>query len=93
MFTEGLYFVYRVNNSKIKLATSRTNLSDDTFVTLTAETTVTNSKIEPYDFRFKTLQSQNILRQVALPKDDNEEEVFTEPGFTGILVNGVQVFN
>ena len=55
--------------------------------------TVTNSKIEPYDFRFKTLQSQNILREVALPKDDNEEVVPTEPGFTGILINGVQVLN
>ena len=56
--TEGLYFVYRVNNSKIKLATSRTNISDETFVTLTEDITVTNNRIEPYDFRFKTLQSQ-----------------------------------
>ena len=91
--TEGLYFVYRVNNSKIKLATSRTNISDETFVTLTEDTTVTNNRIEPYDFRFKTLQSQNILREVAPPKDDNEEVIITDPGFTGILVNGVQVLN
>ena len=93
LFSEGLYFVYRVNNSKIKLATSRTNISDETFVTLTAETTVTNSKIEPYDFRFKTLQSQNILREIANPKSDNETIVPTDPGFTGILINGVQVLN
>ena len=93
LIEEGLYFVFRVNNSKIKLATSRTNISDGTFVTLTEDTTVTNSKIEPYDFRFKTLQSQNLLREVALPKNDNEVEVETEPGFTGILVNGVQVLN
>ena len=91
--TEGLYFVYRVNNSKIKLATSRTNLSDQTYVTLTEDTTITNNRIEPYDFRFKVLQSQNILREVALPKDDNEELVSTNPGFTGILINGVQVLN
>ena len=91
--TEGLYFVYRVNNSKIKLATSRTNISNGTFVTLENNTTVSNSRIEPYDFRFKTLQSQNILREVALPKNDNEKPVETEPGFTGILVNGVQVLN
>ena len=37
LITEGLYFVYRVNNSKIKLATSRTNISDGTFVTLTED--------------------------------------------------------
>ena len=91
--TEGLYFVKRVNNSKIKLATSRTNLSDETYVTLTDDTTVTNNRIEPYDFRFKTLQSQNLLREIALPKDDNETIVSTTPGFTGILVNGVQVLN
>ena len=93
LITEGLYFVYRVNNSKIKLATNRTNLSDETFVTLTEDTTVTNSKLEPYDFRFKTLQSQNILREIALPQNDNEEISPTNPGFTGILVNGVQVLN
>jgi len=93
LITEGLYFIYRVSNSKIKLATSRTNISDGTFVTLTEDTTVTNSKIEPYDFRFKTLQSQNILREIALPQDDNSDIVATTPGFTGILVNGVQVLN
>ena len=94
LFDEGLYFVYRINNSKIKLATSRTNLSDGTYVTLTEEKTVTDSKIEPYDFRFKTLQSQNIFREIALPKEDNDEElVATSPGFTGILVNGVQVLS
>ena len=91
--TEGLYFVKRVNNSKIKLATSRTNLSDETFVTLTEDITVTNNKIEPYDFRFKTLRSQNLLREIALPKEDNETVVPTEPGFTGILVNGVEILN
>ena len=93
LITECLYFVYRVNNSKIKLATSRTNLSDSTFVTLTKDTTVTNSRIEPYDFRFKTLQSQNIFREVALPQEDNEKVVPTEPGFNGILVNGVEILN
>ncbi len=91
--TEGLYFVYRVNNSKIKLATSRTNLSDETFVTLTEDTTVSNNRIEPYDFRFKTLRSQDILREIALPQNDNEEVVPTEPGFNGILINGVQILN
>ncbi len=91
--TEGLYFVYRINNSKIKLATSRTNISDETFVTLDDEITVEKNRIEPYDFRFKTLRSQDLVRQISLPEDDNETEVETEPGFTGILVNGVQVLN
>ena len=93
LITEGLYFIFRVNNSKIKLATNRTNISNGTFVTLTEEVTVTNSKIEPYDFRFKTLQSQNILREISLAKDDNEKREETIPGFTGILVNGVQILN
>jgi len=93
LFDEGLYFVYRINNSKIKLATNRTNISNGTFVTLDSARIVTNSKIEPYDFRFKTLQSQNILREIALPEEDNDKIVETEPGFTGILANGVQVLN
>ncbi len=93
LITEGLYFVKRVNNSRIKLATSRTNISDETFVTLTEDTVVNNSRIEPYDFRFKTLQSQNLLREIAPPQDDNQAAVPTDPGFTGVLINGVQVLN
>ena len=93
LFDEGLYFVKRVNASTIRLATSRTNISNGTYVSIDTATTVTNSRIEPYDFRKKTLQSQNLLREFVDSVNDSEEPVETLPGFTGMLVNGVQVCN
>ena len=48
--------------------------------------------MQPYDFRFRTLESQKILREVSLPNEDGSLHP-TEPGFTGVLVNGVEVRN
>ena len=93
LFDEGLYFVKRIDSSTIKLATSRTNISNGLYVSVDTATTVTNSRIEPYDFRFKTLQSQDILREFVDPEFDNEEPIETLPGFTGMLVNGVEILN
>ena len=41
---------------------------------------------------FKTLESQQILREIADPENDGNV-TSTEPGFTGILINGVQICN
>ena len=92
LFDEGLYFVRRVNSTTIKLTRSRTDLYNDRFVSLSGETSVTNNIIQPYDFRFKSLQSQKILREVSEPVDDGTNNE-TNPGFTGILINGVEIRN
>ena len=47
LFDEGLYFVKRIDSSTIKLATSRTNISNGLYVSVDTATTVTNSRIEP----------------------------------------------
>ena len=93
LFDEGLYFVKRINDSTIKLATSRTNIFNGLYVSIDTATTVTNSRLEPYEFRKKTLQSQDLLRQFVPPKHDNEEQIETHPEFTGMMVNGVEVLN
>jgi len=93
LFDEGLYFVKRVDASTIKLATSRTNISNGSYKSIDTTTTVVNNRLEPYDFRFKTLQSQDILREFVPPVRNNEEPVKTVPGFTGLLVNGVEIVN
>ena len=56
------------------------------------EKIVTNNKIKPYEFRDKKLQSQQILREIAPPTNDGIITK-TEPGATGILVNGVEILN
>jgi hypothetical protein len=53
---------------------------------------VTSNTLEYYDFAGKTLQPQNILREIKQPvnKSGNYE---TLPGKTGILINGVEILN
>ena len=73
--------------------TSRTNIFNGLYVSIDTATTVTNSRLEPYDFRFKTLQSQDILREFVPPVRNNEEPIKTLPWFTGLLVNCVEIVN
>jgi len=89
---EGLYFVQRINSLKIKLAKSRTNLSNSTFIKLNTAVTVQDNKITPHKFKLKRLEAQNIFREIDLPSNDGNHYK-TTPGFTGILINGVEVLN
>ena len=89
---EGLYFVKRVNSLIIKLAKSRTNLAESKFIKLNTAMTVVDNKLAPHKFKLKTLESQNIFREIDLPSNDGNYYK-TTPGFTGILINGVEVLN
>ena len=87
---EGLYYVKRVNSNSISLAKSPSNLSNSEFISVSG--IVTANTLEYYDFAGKTLQPQNILREIKQPvnKSGNYE---TLPGKTGILINGVEILN
>tara|TARA_B100000700_G_scaffold126444_2_gene141578 strand:- start:8009 stop:22378 length:14370 start_codon:yes stop_codon:yes gene_type:complete len=89
---EKIYFVSRVDANNIKLALNLTNISTGTFISLDNNTNVTNCQILPFDFRNKTLESQNLLRKFTTPDDDGTLTK-TAPGFTGMLINGVQICN
>ena len=91
LFAEGLYFIKRVSSTTVQLAKSRTDIFNSTFVSVSS-TQVTNNKIKPYDFRGRTLESQKLLREIKLPTEDGNLHP-TEPGFTGVLVNGVEIKN
>ena len=92
LFDEGLYFVQRVNSTTVKLAKSRTNIYNSKFIEVATTTTISNNKLEPYKFKGKTLQPQKILRQVS-PPSKLGTVTKTQPGFTGILVNGGEIAN
>ena len=89
---EGLYFVKRVNQLKVKLAKSRNDLENSKFIVVDSPLNVTDNKLEPYDFHAKTLKSQNIFREVKTPQNDGSINK-TTPGFTGVLINGVEILN
>ena len=89
---EGLYFVERVSPRKIKLAKSRTELYNKNYIIINSSTPVTNNKFDLYDFRKKTLETQKLYRKLLPPVEADNINV-TNPGFTGILVNGVEILN
>jgi len=92
LFTEGLYFIKRVNQSSVQIAKSRANIYNSIFINLTSPVTVTGSKFEDFEFHSRKLESQKILREVNTPIDDGKEYQ-TAPGPVGILVNGVEILN
>ena len=89
---EGLYFVKRVSSTTIKLSRSRTNIYKSEFISIDSPLTVNNNSIKPFKLKLKTLESQKIFRKISKPT--NNGSVFnTDPGFTGILINGVEILN
>ena len=94
LFDEGLYFVKRVAGSTttVKFSKSRSNIYNGIFVTLDSAITVVDSKIKPYPFKDKRIQSQRLLREFTSPNNDGTV-IKTEPGATGLLINGVEVLN
>jgi len=93
---EGLYFVHRVNATTLKLAKSRSDIDNSKFINLDTDNTrtgiVTDNKLIPYDFHTKTLKSQKLIREVCPPENDGSTNT-TNPGKTGILINGVEILN
>jgi hypothetical protein len=87
---EGLYYIKRIDATRISLAKSPSNIADNNFISVSG--IVTSNTLSYYDFANKNLQSQNILREVIDPvnKSGNYE---TNPGKIGILVNGVEILN
>ena len=95
LFDEGVYFIKRIDSNNVKLARSRPNIYDSKFVFVDSPVTIKPEnphKLQYYRFKSKTLQSQNLFREISPPINDGAEYP-TEPGFTGILINGVEILN
>ena len=89
---EGLYFATRVSARKIKLSRSRSDIYNNKFVTLESSTPVSNNKFDLYDFRQRVLETQKLFRKFSSPIEDGVVTP-TNPGFTGLLLNGVEILN
>ena len=88
---ERIYYVKRVNDNQIKLATSQSNLYNNNFVSV--DGTVTNNKLYPSEFQGKELNNQRLLRKFETP-DEESGTYPTQPGAKiGMLINGVEILN
>ena len=89
---EGQYFIYKLNASTIRLATSRSNIRSGIFVKVFG--TVFNNKFELIRFKDRDIASQSLIRKFEPPKAyDNFEETITSPGNIGMFLNGVELLN
>ena len=91
----GIYFVKRISDQIISLSRSRQNLYSETYISVSG--TVTGNKFILFeyvksDLSLKLVGSERIIRQLSTP--NNDSNIYsTNPGKTGIFVNGVEILN
>jgi hypothetical protein len=89
---EDLYFVERVDANNIKIYRSREDLYLKKNVSF-IDVSVSNNKIFFSDKFNKKLESQKLLRKFTNPINDGEENITPPGGYTGMLLNGVEILN
>ena len=87
---EGVYYVYRVDEFSIKLARSRADLYDESYITPSGS--VERNRFIYYPYYQKSLSPQKLYREIIKPSK-KEVSYATETGYTGIFVNGVELLN
>jgi len=93
----GVYFVKKISDNEIKLCRSRSDIDSQKFVSISS-TSISgdNNIISLLKFTNKNIpsfiDSQRIIRSIKNPENDGK--IYdTNPGTTGILINGVEVLN
>ena len=91
----GVYFIKVVDETKVKLSRSRSNIFNNYYVNVSGK--VANAKFELTNFTYRNLdtqllESQKIIRKISEPQEDGNTYE-TNPGLTGIFVNGVELLN
>jgi len=90
-----IYFVKKINETTIKIARSRANINTNNFISFSG--TITSGKFTFTDFCKKNLdvqllEPQKLVRKLRNPENDGNTYE-TQPGLTGIFVNGVEILN
>ena len=89
---EGIYYILRVDDDNIKLAKSNANLYANQFVSVENSVSIDDNIIEDSISAGKQLEPQKLYREISDPIN-NDLVVETQPGTTGILINGVEILN
>jgi len=95
LIATGVYFIKRIDNDSVKLATSRENIFKDVYLNFTSISL--NGTIERFDFTKSDLTSkeitpQNIIRKLNKPLI-SETPTETKTGAIGIFNSGVEILN
>ena len=87
---EGVFFIKRLNSTQFKLSTSQANLYNATYVSVSG--IVTSNTLTYVDYEGKALEQQHLVREILAPNNESGDYP-TDPGKTGILINGVEILN
>lgn len=94
---KGIYFVYVVDQNNIKISRSRENIYTQNFISVTGNVVDNKFLLESFttpNLSSKNLLPQNIFRKLSHPEIPTSiEKTKTNPGTTGIFVNGVEILN
>ena len=86
----SVLYVQRVDDTKIKLSRSRSDLFRG--VTISLSGTVTDNIFTFYSFHNKPLSPQGIFRQILTPIRE-AGDFKTLPGYNGMFINGTELLN
>jgi len=89
-FSEGLYFIKRIDQNNVKFAKSRSDIYNSKFITLKRDSIISSDNIRPYEFRSKTLKSQKLFREIKPTIDDGGTYPIGNES-VGLLINGVEL--
>jgi len=84
------YFVERVDESNIRLARSKADLSRGIYLTFNGS--VVNASVTLLESYKKKIEPQGLYRKITTPVV-RKKSYKTEPGHTGIFINGVELIN
>jgi hypothetical protein len=95
IISQAIYFVQKIDNNIIKIARSRANIDTGNFILVSG--IIDAGKFALTDFcsdslNLQLLESQKLVRKLTDPKNDGNIYE-TQPGPTGIFVNGVELLN
>lgn len=85
-----IYFVKRVDSRSIQIANSKADLYRNKFIEPVG--VVTDSKFCYADFYKKDIEGQKLYRRFSSPSKSSGNFI-TSPGYSGMLVNGVEILN
>jgi hypothetical protein len=89
--SEGRYFVKRIDANNFKLAESRSNVFNNTFVDVTG--IASNQVIYPIDSYENQLDSSYGIKKVPVFVEELSRVEKTVPGKVGLLINGVDILS
>ena len=95
IIARAIYFVQKIDDNTIKIARTKSNIDNGNFISVSG--TIDAGKFTLTDFCSDSLNSQllepqKLIRKLTDPENDGNTYE-TQPGLTGIFVNGVELLN